>query len=51
LPEYSVRERLESIEKDSGGALAYQESAAFQQVTRTARTSPALLLKKIYKPR
>jgi hypothetical protein len=50
LPENDIRERLESIEKDSAGKFIYQESAAFQQVARVERSSSLQLLKKIYKP-
>jgi hypothetical protein len=49
LPEHAIRERLESIEKDSAGKLLYQESAAFQQVIRAERCSPLQLLKKVYR--
>lgn len=50
LPEHDIRERLESIDKDSAGKLVYQESAAFQQVKRAEPSSPLQLLKKVYKP-
>lgn len=43
LPESSVRERLETIEKDSGGVFNYQESAAMQQVIRTGKQAGDLL--------
>ncbi|MEM1054745.1 MAG: DUF4007 family protein [Bacteroidota bacterium] len=36
LPEADLRDRLESIEADSGGQFAYRESAALAQVTRSA---------------
>jgi hypothetical protein len=49
LPEHAIRERLESIEKDSSGKLLYQESAAFQQVIRAERSAPLQLLKRIYR--
>jgi hypothetical protein len=49
LPEYAIRERLESIEQDSGGKFLYQESAAFQQVIRAERCSPLQLLKRVYR--
>ena len=49
LPEHAIRERLESIEKDSAGKFLYQESAAFQQVIRAERCPPLQLLKKIYR--
>ncbi len=49
LPEHAIRERLESIEKDSAGKFLYQESAAFQQVVRAERCSPLQLLKKVYR--
>lgn len=52
LPEWEIRERLESIEADSNGHLRYRESASLQQLTRT--TSPNLfendLLAAIYQP-
>jgi hypothetical protein len=50
LPEHDIRERLESIERDSTGKLLYQESAAFQQVARDQRSNPLQLLKKVYNP-
>jgi hypothetical protein len=50
LPEHDIRERLESIERDSNGSLLYQESAAFQQVAREQRTNPLHLLKAVYTP-
>jgi hypothetical protein len=34
LPELSIRERLESIETDSGGVFSYRESASLQQLSR-----------------
>jgi hypothetical protein len=49
LPEHAIRERLESIEKDSAGKFPYQESAAFQQVIRAERCSPLQLLKQVYR--
>ncbi len=49
LPEQDIRERLESIEKDSVGKLVYQESAAFQQVIRADRSDSLQLLKRIYR--
>jgi hypothetical protein len=48
LPEHAIRERLETIEKDTAGHLVYQESAAFQQVLRAERCSPRQLLKRVY---
>jgi len=36
LPEWEVRERLESIEADSNGYFRYRESASLQHLTRTA---------------
>jgi hypothetical protein len=50
LPEQAVRERLESIEKASGGMFVYQESASIQQVVRNEQISQRELLEKIYKP-
>lgn len=49
LPEHAIRERLESIEKDSAGKLLYQESAAFQQVIRAETCPPLQLLQKVYR--
>jgi hypothetical protein len=34
LPEWEVRHRMEAIERDTGGAFRYSESAAQQQVSR-----------------
>jgi hypothetical protein len=49
LPEHDIRERLESIERDSDGRLLYQESAAFQQVARAGQSGPTNLLDRIYR--
>jgi hypothetical protein len=49
LPEFDIRERLESIERDSGGAFLYQESAAFQQVARSENLAPVDLLARVYR--
>jgi hypothetical protein len=49
LPEHDIRERLESIERDSDGRLLYQESAAFQQVARAGQSGPTDLLDRIYR--
>jgi hypothetical protein len=40
LPEWEIRDRLESIEADSNGHFLYKESASLQQLTRT--TAPNL---------
>ncbi len=34
LPEQDIRARLESLERDTAGALVYQESASLQQIVR-----------------
>lgn len=43
MPEWEVRERLETIHDDSEGLFNYQESAAIQQITRVTRSAPHLL--------
>lgn len=37
LPELSIRERLETIDADSGGAFVYKESTALQHLSRGAK--------------
>lgn len=49
LPEYAIRDRLESIEKDSVGRFLYQESAAFPRVVRGERGPSLQLLKQVYR--
>jgi hypothetical protein len=49
LPELAIRQRLECLESDPQGCFAFQESAALQQVIRRKETSPAELLKRIYR--
>jgi hypothetical protein len=48
LPEQAIRERLESIERNSAGALVYQESAAMQQLIRQKSSIQRDLLESIY---
>ena len=36
LSEWDVRERLEHLEEDSGGAFSFEESALFQRIIRTS---------------
>lgn len=43
LPEWDIRERLETIHEDSHGAFRYEESAAFQQIGRLAHEHGDLL--------
>lgn len=50
LPEQTIRERLESVDKCSGGQFVYQESAAIQQVVRQRQTPQLDLLDMIYQP-
>ena len=50
LPEHAVRERLESIERDSSGLFAYQESVSIQQIVRKCDPKPDALLRKVYQP-
>ena len=47
IPEWGLRGRLETIEKDSKGAFGYQESASLQQLTRLD-TSGRDFLSEIY---
>jgi hypothetical protein len=49
LPEQAIRERLESIQKDSGGKFDYRDSAALPQVTRIGASRPGALLRNIYR--
>ena len=48
LPEQSIRQRLETIEHDSNGCFAFEESAALQQVLRKRDISEKQLLSRIY---
>jgi len=48
LPEQAIRDRLESIERDSKGVFAFQESAAHQQVIRAKAPDEKDLLERIY---
>jgi hypothetical protein len=48
LPEQALRERLETIERDSKGIFSYQESSALQQVIRQRQPNQQDLLDKIY---
>ncbi len=43
LPEPAIRERLETIEADSGGLFAYKESASSQHLVKLAEPSSSLL--------
>lgn len=49
LPETAVRDRLETIERDSEGIFYYQESSALPQIVRRRTPSPTTLLARIYK--
>lgn len=49
MPEQEIRERLDSIGRDSQGLFAYQESASMQQVVLKGTPSPDVLLRKIYR--
>lgn len=49
LPEEDVRERLEQLENDSGGAYRYQESATMRQLTRSKEVGLKTLLKTMYR--
>lgn len=48
LPESDLRDRLESIDKQSNGSLSYKESANIQQVHRNSDVKLNDILKKIY---
>ncbi len=50
LPESHIRDRLESIERDTQGLFVYQESANLQQVQKTCSERERVLLKRIYSP-
>lgn len=43
LPEWDVRQRLDSLESETNGKFRYEESAALQRVTKTNPVSEALL--------
>lgn len=49
LPEAAIRDRLETIERDSDGAFIYQESSALPQIVRQRTPAQATLLTRIYK--
>jgi hypothetical protein len=48
LPEWDIRDRLDSLEADSGGAFRFQESQAQSQVIRTREINPYTLLDAVY---
>lgn len=48
LPEAAVRERLESIEKESQALFSFQESSALSQVVRVRQAQPQSLLRRVY---
>jgi hypothetical protein len=48
LPEQAMRERLESVERDSCGLFTYQESSALQQVVRQRQPNRQDLLERVY---
>ena len=48
FPEATVRERLETIEKDSIGLFSFQESSALSQVVRGRQAQPRSLLRRVY---
>lgn len=48
LPEATIRARLETIDRDSDGLFAYQESSALPHVVRRRVQEPISLLSKIY---
>lgn len=50
LPEASIRDRLEDIERSSNGAFVFRESAALPQVHRAFSVGAEDLLARIYKP-
>jgi hypothetical protein len=50
LPEASVRDRLEDIERSSQGVFVFRESSALPQVHRTTSPGAQHLLTRIYKP-
>ncbi len=47
MPEWEIRERLETLEEDSQGAYRYQESAAFERISRLVLL-PTISLNTIY---
>jgi hypothetical protein len=49
LPEVDIRERLETIERDSDGVFVYQESSALPQIIRKRMPAQSTLLSRIYK--
>ena len=49
LPETAIRDRLETIERDSDGVFFHQESSALPQVVRRRTPAPTTLLARIYK--
>ena len=48
LPEHALRERLETIERDSKGVFTYLETAALQQVIRQREPNQESFLDKVY---
>ena len=49
MPEQEIRERLDSIARDSNGLYSYQENSAIQQVVLKGNASPDVLLRKVYR--
>jgi hypothetical protein len=49
LPESAIRDRLETIERDSDGVFIFQESSALPMVVRGRKTTATDLLARIYK--
>jgi hypothetical protein len=48
LPEWDIRQRLDSIDSDSDGVFQYQETAALQRVIRKGHAPPEELLGAIF---
>jgi hypothetical protein len=48
LPEWDIRQRLDSVENDSAGIFQYQETAALQRIVRKINVLPEELLGAIF---
>jgi len=49
MPEQEIRERLDSVARDSQGLFDYKESSATQHVIMRGSATPEALLKRIYR--
>lgn len=48
LPEWDLRERLDTLEKDTGGIFLYKETSTLQQIVQTGKMQPQMLSHKLF---